>query len=256
MSDFFGDDFTADLKKFFLKSLLDELEQIASAADEDTWEIFRDEALVKCPDFISDSKANEFVNFSSWMEKFVKHIASAKNFTEFSAAIDRAFSYTENLHETLDDSIELTNKYSLGNLSIQKNLYLHCEVSEQNFLIPVNFVLEVLGNISVTPFPMKKNGFSGMVPYRGDATPVICLQDHGLPDQDNSGNICYVVCEHEGEKLALAVHKADRLLEISSEDLQESPKSGGVINVPFLTHFVIHENKNMMLFALEKMVSA
>lgn len=256
MSDFFGDDFTADLKRFFLKSLQDELEKIAGAADEDTWQIFRDELTEKYKDWIVDAKTNEFDFFAVWIEKFAKHIESADNYLDFAAAIDRAFSYSEELHDTLKDSEDLSKKFSLGNLNTQKQLYLHCEISEQSFLIPVTQVLEVLGNISITPFPMNKKGFAGMIPFRGDAIPVIRLQDHGLQVKDAEQSFCFVVCEHEGAKLALAVHQADSLVEVGTDELQESRGTGGVIDVPFLTHFVIHDNKNMMLFALERMVAA
>lgn len=257
MSDFFGDDFTADLKRFFLKSLQDEFEMIAGAADEDTWQIFRDEAIEKHVDWIVDARTNEFVQFAAWLEKFIKHIGVSEKYSDFANAIDRAFSYTEYLHENLKDSEEVAKTFSLGNLASQKMLYLHCQISDQNFLVSVKNVLEVLGNISITPFPMSRKGFLGMIPFRGDAIPVINLADYGMNTQQSNAHVSYVVCEHEGARLALAVHHADRLIEVGSEELQEAEATGaGVISVPFLTHFLIKEDKNMMLFSLEKMVAA
>lgn len=256
MSDFFGEDFTADLKRFFLKSLQDELEQVAGAADEDTWQIFREELSVKIPDWIVDAKTNEFVFFAAWLEKFNKHLESCNVYNDFALAIDRAFAYSEDLHASLKDTEDGSKQFSLGNLSSQKQLYLHCEIGDQNFLIPVTQVLEVLGNISITPFPMKKTGFSGMIPFRGDAIPVVKLEDHGLNSSGEAQYLSFVVCENEGAKLALAVHQADKLIEISTDQMQDASEGNSVISVPFLTHFVIHENKNMMLFALERMVAA
>ncbi|MFP5520121.1 MAG: chemotaxis protein CheW [Bdellovibrionia bacterium] len=254
MSDFFGDSFTEELKSFYLDSVSGEVQKFLEASDADTWEIFKAEIKPLLSGWAGDASANDFVYLSKWLTQldqiFEEQIKSLEN---LKLVLKNLNEYLAKIKETLSDSEEWSKKFDLVGLDQSKKLFLHCSYNHQEFLISAPNVLEVLGKSTISPLPAQKSRILGMLAFRGDAIPIVVL------DEVDKGAVetfrYFVICEIRQERFALPVSQADRLVEVTNKELQPVENSGH-FQAEFVTHFTRYEDKNMYVFSLEKLVAA
>lgn len=257
MSDFFGDDFTVELKNFFLNSVHTELEKYLNAADVDTWEIFCDELKPMIESWISDSQSNEFIHFSSWLRQLKDHcVPENMDLESFKSALKLIQQYQAYLFKHKKDSPEIAHQLDILGIQNRAEIYLHCSIGDQEFLVPAGQVLQVLGETFVSELPLKKERLLGMLPFRGDAIPVLSLAVEDSRELERKAKF-FIVCEQGASRFALPVSGADRLIEVSQKDKQKVNESAaGHLMAHFVTHYVRFEEKNMLVCSLEKMVAA
>ena len=70
MSDFFGDDFTAELKSYFLESLNKEADKFLDLIDDSNWQKIRSEFADHCLSWAADARTNEFTYLGQWLDVF------------------------------------------------------------------------------------------------------------------------------------------------------------------------------------------
>ncbi len=124
----------------------------------------------------------------------------------------------------------------------------------QDFAIPLLNVVEVSTPIPLFPLPEKVPGLAGVIPFRGEAVPVINLQDHGfkISEQDET---YYVICEHQGVRFSLQVTDTEDLLSLRASELQHLEEHGSIMQTDFIRQFFIKNNKSIMVLDLEKLVA-
>lgn len=252
MSDFFNDDFTAELKAYFLSQFHDEVVKYLEASDEDSWPVFRDEISEKFAEWIVDAKTNEFVFFSAWLENLVPLLAACEDLNFFLSCLGQLSLYLQELAQSKKDSEASAAQFNLSALSNRARHYLHCRIDKYDLVLPVAFIIEVTGDKKISPLPQPLSGLSGMMAYRGEAVPVFAFPELTADHK----NFSYIICEVERQLFALQVTHVDQLFEIKEQDLQEKNASGNVFNRDCITHFISRDNKNMMVFDLQRLVAA
>lgn len=254
MTDFFGDDFTAELKAYFLESLIKEAENFIDLVDESTWRKILSEVVDNTKAWAIDAKTNEFVFFEKWLSEFELRNQKIESSNSLITAINSLKAYSIALLKEAD-SADLASRFMLASQSKQQSQFLHCKFGAQDFAVPLISVVEIIGNLQIFSLPQKRAGVLGVIPVRGDAIPVISFSDFGFNSADLEKRL-FVVCEHEGERFSLPVTKTEDLVTLSESDFKNSEEHGHLINASFVKSFFIKNNKNIMILDLEKLVAS
>jgi len=244
MSDFFSDDFTAELKGYFLETLIQESQKFMDLVDENLWKRVRSEVSDQCQAWAVDAKTNEFLFLTQWLENFPQHAAETQNASELIQCLKALKSYAETLKNNLQDSADLLSRFSLHTQNRRETLFLHCRSGDQAFAIPLLNVVEISGGLQLYALPEKRIGLQGVVPFRGDAIPVVSLQDHGFPPVEGR-HVYYIICEHEGQHFSLQVTDTEDMVSLRDSDLQDVDNK----------RFFIKDNKSVMILDLKKLVA-
>jgi purine-binding chemotaxis protein CheW len=169
--------------------------------------------------------------------------------------VEALISYLEVL-KTQEDSQEFYLKFSAALSKATESevqLYLQCLSGQHYFLVPVLSVVEIIGNKSVFPLPMHQRGIKGLMTYRGQAIPVMDLNEFGFHASElKAEKTFYVVCEMEEGLFSIEVNKTDEVLEFSSSQFQTSGETP--ISSPVVDRFIVRENKTWMLLDIKKLV--
>ncbi len=254
MSDFFGDDFTAELKEFFLNQFISDIAKYIDAIDEDSWFIFREEIREKSKDWIVDANTNEFTFFANWFSELVEANEKIESAVNFKSSLQQVESYLQKLLATKKDTAELPQQFAVVFDDNKSGLYLHCQIQGQEIVLPAMNVIEVVGSKSFAALPTPVEGLCGMMAYRGEAIPVFSMPEIGMKTE--SQKYYYVVCEVSKQLFALQTTHVDQLIEVNSRDLQSKESAASIFPADFISHFVRIDNKNMVVFDLNKLVAA
>ncbi|HWU43868.1 MAG TPA: chemotaxis protein CheW [Bdellovibrio sp.] len=255
MSDFFGDDFTAELKGYYLESLLKELQKFIDLLDEGTLKRVRAEIREQCPSWSVNAKSNEFEFFSRWLESFFEKLDLFATSKDLISALKTAKKYVETLQSSKKDTAEYAAQFALTAESQSECLYLHCKIAAQEFVIPIKNVVEIIASLPLHPLPNARPGLAGVIPFRGDAIPVYCLQDFGFQKNEKLQSY-YVICEYEGTRFSLQVTETDELIKLRDKDLQAIDSSSVIHSAPFIHQFFVKDQRSIMVLDIERLVAA
>lgn len=255
MSDFFGDDFTVELKKYFLASLPPEIEKFQDLLDDTTFKRVLPEVREQLAAWVVDAKTNEFMSLATWLESFVAKTSEFKEFEDLLNALNLFQAYVAALIEGQKDSEDLASQFAFTAVGRKDSLYLHCKVGVQDFVIPIQSVIEISGPLPMFPLPEKQPGLLGIVPFRGEALPVFDLTEYGF-QKIESDFFYFVICEFESSRFALQVSETDELLSVNEKEMQARDASTSLSTANFIQSFFIRDQKSLMVLNLEKLVAA
>ncbi len=97
MSDFFGDDFTAELKAYFLDSLIKESDKFIDLIEDSLWKRIRSEVCEQTQAWAVDAKTNEFHHLKEWLEGFTDRANNLSDAQDLIKALKSLKSYAEAL---------------------------------------------------------------------------------------------------------------------------------------------------------------
>lgn len=253
MSDFFGDDFTAELKSYFIGSLILEVEKFIDLVEDSQWKRIHLEVIEQSKVWAVDAKTNEFLHLMDWLEGYEERTRSLVDATELVASLEAVKNYAESLRDS-QDSAELAEKYSQVAQSQKQAIFLQCSFGNQEFAVPLLSVVEIIGNLPLFQLPQKKAGLLGVIPFRGEAIPVVNFQEYGFFNSE-SDKAFFVVCEHEGARFSLQVTKTEDLVNLRDAELTGVNEQSALIQASFVKQFFIKDGKSIMILDLEKLAA-
>lgn len=254
MSDFFGDDFTAELKSYFLNSVIQEVDKFIDLVDESLWKRIRNEVVEQCSSWAVDARTNEFMHLAAWCESFGEKSKSLEGAVELIKVLKTLRGYAEALLLEGADNQDLATRYALNTANLREVLYLHCHYGEHEFAVPLLKVVEISSKLPLHSLPEKREGLLGVVPFRGEAVPVLNLYDHGFT-KVNPADCYFVICEEHGVRFSFQVTKADDLVRLKEADVQNIDSTSSLIAVNFVHQFFIRDSRSIMILDFEKMVA-
>lgn len=255
MSDFFGDDFTAELKSYFLDSLIKEIDKFSDLVDENLWRRIRGEVAEQTRSWAVDARTNEFEHLALWLEGFDQKSEHIQGISELLKALKTLKAYAEALLLEKCDSEDLATRFALNSQNLREVLLLHCRSGQQEFAIPILSVIEISPRLPLYSLPDRQNGILGVVPFRGEAVPVVNLQDHGFVAVDSDSRF-YVICEQQGVRFSLQVTGTEDLISLKEAELQNIENHPDMMSADFIRQFFIKDSRSIMVLDLEKLVAA
>ncbi len=137
--------------------------------------------------------------------------------------------------------------------------YLTFNLNKESFALRIHDVLEVLLDYRIVNVPDAPIYISGMLNFRGDIIPVICLKKKfKFPENDNKDLLIIVIeIKKENKKLKFGaiVDKVSEVIEIPTKDITNIPAFGSIYNPEYING-VIHRNEEYYMFLnIEKVFS-
>jgi len=255
MSDFFGDDFTIELKLYFVEALLTEVESFIDLVDASTWKKLIPEIQEKTETWSVDAISNEFTFLADWIVTFRAKSKDFENETFFARALQQLKSYLLVLKDKKKDSAEIAANFLFEMADQKEHLYLACDLGQHEFVISVQYICEVIAQTPIHPLPEKAQKFLGLITFRGEALPLFDLGAFGFAFTAAEKS-CFVICEWKGQRFALQMHAADKLIKMSAAEVQKFNKEASLITADFAQDFFIKDNKSVMILDIEKLVAA
>ncbi|WP_413559840.1 chemotaxis protein CheW [Bdellovibrio sp. HCB209] len=255
MSDFLNDDFTLELKKYFLDATLKEVESFTDLIDESTLKKVTVEIREKAESWLVDAKSNEFSQLEAWLTDFNAKLDSLDSVEQMQKALGLLHKYLSALLVDGKDSVELAAQFPLVAQSSREALFLHCKTGSQQFVVPIQNVIEISGVLPMYPLPDSRQGLAGVIPFRGEAVPVVDLKSFGFHSSETK-KFYFVICEHEGTRFSLQVTETDELLSLKDKDMQNLSDHPTMLSVPFIKQFFVKDEHSVMVLDIEKLVAA
>ncbi len=255
MSDFFGDDFTAELRGYFVDTLSKENEKFLDLVASDTWLKLVAELDEQCVVWIVDAKTNEFEHLAAWLEEFQQKSKQFQSEADLKNGLKLLKSYLDVLAVDKKDSAEYLQRFSIEAKVVGQSQFLHCRIHGTSFGIAVGWVMEVIEEVPVHPLPSIHSGICGMISFRGEAIPVVNFKDYGFQSSEEKTRSYFVICNVDGARLALQVHEADQLVTLDNAKMQSAEAAELIMTAPFIKKFFTLENQNVMVLDIETMVA-
>ena len=137
------------------------------------------------------------------------------------------------------------------------HLFLICFIGKQEFILPVQAVIEVSSFKNSFPLPEPREGIEGLVNFRGEAIPIVNLNDHdfNLNSQTDPMRLL-VVCEHNESRFALRISKTDEVIEVDTNTFQKCEDTLASVHHQVITHFFIYKNRTVFNFDIKRLFVA
>lgn len=137
----------------------------------------------------------------------------------------------EDLTETMDQAV----KY----ISEKEGKYLTFSLAEEEYGIGILKIKEIIGMMAITTIPNTPDFVNGVINLRGKVIPVIDLrQRFNIGRIDYTDRTCIIVVEIESESgillIGTVVDSVSEVLNIRSEDIEETPAFGTGMNTDYI----------------------
>lgn len=246
------DEFAMEMRAHYITTTMESLERFKN------FDNYFAEIKLAVDDWIMEARSNEMGHFVDLLGILKNAITAGKlGRKEDTAWVSQALlEYLEVLKSRADSPVFFEKYHSVfrSHLDEAAQLYLQCVRDHHEFLVPVKNVIEIVGNKKVYPLPLGQNGIRGLMGFRGQGIPVVNLSDFGFTRHNESlhEKTYFVVCEFKESFFALEVNATEDVLEVEASQFQKCAESN--LLSPVVDHFVIRDEKSLMLLDIEKLV--
>ncbi len=107
----------------------------------------------------------------------------------------------------------------------QKDKYLSFNLGNSEYVIPIHYVLEIIGLQPITRVPDVPDYVKGVINIRGKVIPVVDLrQRFGLEERAYDDRTCIIIVRIEEMQVGLIVDTVDEVLKIESQQIEPPPE--------------------------------
>lgn len=245
------DPFAQEMRDHYIATTSESLERFNSYGN------FALEVKAALAEWVSEARSNDMHHFADLLEILKEPLqAGILNRGEVPLQVAKVLKEYLELLKTQEDLAIHAQKYQEALKTCWgegSQLYLQCASGEHHFIVPVKNVIEIVGGKKVHPLPLAQAGVCGLMSFRGQGIPVINLNDFGFSNvRNNDEKTYFVVCDYESSFFALEVHRTDDVLEFEPSQFQNFSESSQLS--PVVDHFVIQDQKSLMLLDIKKLV--
>jgi purine-binding chemotaxis protein CheW len=130
-------------------------------------------------------------------------------------------------------------EYVAETLGCQAGKYLTFKLANEEYGVGILKVKEIIGMMVITALPKTPDYVRGVINLRGKVVPVIDLRlKFGLIEKEYDEKTCIIVVETtEGDtrlQIGLIVDSVSEVLNVSGDDLEETPQFGVELETEFI----------------------
>lgn len=144
-------------------------------------------------------------------------------------------------------------------LSEKAGKYLTFRLQNEEYGVEILKVREIIGMIDVTSVPRTPDFVKGVINLRGKVIPVIDLRlRFELDEAEYTEKTCIIVVEIDIEntnvQLGVIVDSVSEVLNVTVDDLQETPKFGVALNTDFILGMAKSDDAVRTLLDIDKVL--
>lgn len=138
--------------------------------------------------------------------------------------------------------------------------YLTFRIGQTTLGMPISSTREIIEFGQITSVPLMPPFLLGVINLRGAVVPVVDLAKRlGLQTHERSKRVCIVIVEMQTEDewhpLGVVVDSVSEVLELSTADLEPSPRFGAHIRADFIDAMAKVKGQFVVLISLEQVLS-
>ena len=138
--------------------------------------------------------------------------------------------------------------------------YLTYILGQEEYGIGILQVKEIIGMIPITPVPQTRNFVKGVINLRGKIIPVVDLRlKFGMEERAYVDRTSIIVVEIRTQKgsipIGVVVDAVSEVLNIKSEDIDDTPKFGTSVNTDYILGMAKCEDGVKILLDIDKVLS-
>ncbi len=108
---------------------------------------------------------------------------------------------------------------------LQESKFLTFRLNQEEYAIPIEYVIEIIGIQQITPLPEMPDFIKGVINLRGKIIPVIDIRlRFGMEERPYDDRTCIIVVRIEGTLVGLIVDSVREVLDIPNTCIEPPPK--------------------------------
>ena len=130
-----------------------------------------------------------------------------------------------------------TQNAAIASISIDRRAgkYLTFVLAEEEYGVEILKVREIIGMMDTTAVPGMPEWVNGVINLRGKVIPVIDMRlKFGMPVAEHTAETCIIVMDVRGDLMGVVVDRVSEVLEIRSEEIEDAPNIGVVVENEFI----------------------
>lgn len=143
----------------------------------------------------------------------------------------------------------------------QSGKYLTFVLVDEEYGLEILKVKEIIGMIDITALPRTPDFVKGVINLRGKVIPVIDLRlRFGLPEAEHTEKTCIIVVEIQDKganvQIGIIVDSVSEVLNVSGDDIEETPKFGVSLDTEFILGMAKSQNKVKTLLDIDMILTS
>ena len=135
--------------------------------------------------------------------------------------------------------------------------YLTFVLAEENYGIEILKVREIMGLMDITSVPRTPDFVKGVINLRGKVIPVIDLRlKFAMSEVEHTEETCIIVVSVGSVEIGTVVDKVSEVLDISGEDIEDSPSFGADVNTEFILGMGKAQGQVTILLDIDQVLSS
>ncbi len=134
--------------------------------------------------------------------------------------------------------------------------YLTFFLGAEEYGIEILKVHEIIGMMPITKVPRTPTFVRGVINLRGKVIPVVELRrKFEMETKEQTDETCTIVVQAQGVQTGIIVDKVSEVLDISPEDVADTPSFGASVNTDYLLGIGKSQGKVKLLLDIDKVLS-
>ena len=135
--------------------------------------------------------------------------------------------------------------------------YLTFFLANEEYGVEILKVQEIIGRMPITPVPLTSKYIRGVINLRGKIHPIMDLKiKFGMEETQITDEICIIVIKTSTLMMGILVDKVSEVVNVSSEDIEDTPSFGGDVNPEYLLGVGKTGGRVRLLLDIEKVITA
>lgn len=133
--------------------------------------------------------------------------------------------------------------------------YLTFVLADEIYGLEILKVREIIGMMSITDVPGTPGYVRGVINLRGKIIPVVDLRSKfGMPPTEETDETCIIVVDVGGVEMGTVVDKVSEVLDISEQEITDTPAMGLDINADFILGMGKADDKVTILLDISRVL--
>jgi purine-binding chemotaxis protein CheW len=143
------------------------------------------------------------------------------------------------------------------NVDSRAGKYLTFFLASEEYGVEILKVQEIIGRMPITPVPLTSRYIRGVINLRGKIHPIMDLKiKFGMDETQITDETCIIVIKTTSMMMGVLVDKVSEVVNISSEDIEDTPSFGGDVNPEYLLGVGKTGGRVRLLLDIEKVINA
>jgi purine-binding chemotaxis protein CheW len=135
--------------------------------------------------------------------------------------------------------------------------YLTFFLGNEEYGIEILKVHEIIGLMPITPVPRTPNFIKGVINLRGKVIPTVDLRiKFGMEAVQQTDETCIIVVQTHGIEMGTIVDKVSEVLNISADDIEDTPSFGASVNTDYILGIGKASGKVRLLLDIDKVLAS